>query len=376
MKKLKIITIVGTRPEIIRLSRIISKFENSIFINHILIHTGQNYDFELNKIFFNDLELPSPDYYLSSAGSNATETIGNILIKIDPILESENPDCVFVLGDTNSCLSVLAAKKRRIPIFHLEAGNRCFDQRVPEEVNRKIVDVLSDINLTYSDIAREYLINEGFAPDRIIKVGSPMFEVINHYFPRVSSSSILKKLGLEKGGYFLISIHREENVMNETRFLEFINSLNAIARIYALPIIVSTHPRTRIILERIKPEVNELIRFEKPFGYIDYLSLQSNSKVVLSDSGTISEESSILNFCALNIRDSHERPEAMRKGKVIMTGLKSERILQGLEYLETEDPKVRKLAVIEDYNIPNVSEAVVKIILSYIDYIKRVVWRE
>ncbi|MDE4541336.1 UDP-N-acetylglucosamine 2-epimerase (non-hydrolyzing) [Thermoanaerobacterium sp. R66] len=372
MKKLKVMTVVGTRPEIIRLSAVINKLEESEAIEHILVHTGQNYDYELNEVFFKDFKLKKPDYFLNAATGAAIETIGNILIKIDPILEEVKPDAFLVLGDTNSCLTAIAAKRRHIPIFHMEAGNRCFDQRVPEETNRKIVDHISDINLTYSDIAREYLIREGFPPDRIIKTGSPMFEVLNSRKEDIEKSNVLERLNLEEGQYFVVSAHREENINSEKNFLNLVDSLNTIADVYKLPIIFSTHPRTRKMIESKEIEFNPLISLMKPLGFNDYVKLQINSKAVLSDSGTISEESSILGFKALNIREAHERPEAMEEASVMMVGLEKERILQGLEILETQQKDT--LRRVADYSKPNVSEKVLRIILSYTDYVNRVVW--
>jgi len=377
MKKLKVITVVGTRPEIIRLSCVIQKLDESEAIDHILVHTGQNYDYELNEIFFEDMGLRKPDYFLNAAGKNATETAGQILIKIDPVLEEVAPDAFLVLGDTNSCLCAISAKKRHIPIFHMEAGNRCFDQRVPEESNRKIVDHISDINLTYSDIAREYLLREGLPADRIIKTGSPMFEVLNKHLKAIESSNVLTKLNLEKGKYFVVSSHREENINSEKNFNDLIKSLNLIAEQFKLPIIVSTHPRTRKMIESKQVKVNSLIQLLKPLGFIDYNSLQMNSYAVLSDSGTISEESSILNFRALNIREAHERPEAMEEASVMMVGINSERILQGLTQLQYQKIGLeRNFRQVSDYAMPNVSDKVVRIIISYTDYIKRVVWGE
>ncbi len=372
MKKLKVMTVVGTRPEIIRLSAVINKLEKSEAIEHILVHTGQNYDYELNEVFFQDFKLKKPDYFLNAATGTAVETIGNILVKIDPILEEVKPDAFLVLGDTNSCLCAIAAKRRHIPIFHMEAGNRCFDQRVPEETNRKIVDHTADINLTYSDIAREYLLREGLPADRIIKTGSPMFEVLNSRKYDIEKSDVLQRLGLEKGKYFVISAHREENINSEVNFLDLVESLNAVAEKYKMPIIISTHPRTRKMIEAKGIEFNSLIQTMKPLGFNDYSKLQINSKAVLSDSGTISEESSILGFKALNIRQAHERPEAMEEASVMMVGLKKERILQGLEILETQC--VDTLRQVADYSMPNVSEKVLRIILSYTDYVNRVVW--
>ena len=375
MKKLKVMTVVGTRPEIIRLSRVLSALDASEAVEHIIVHTGQNYDYELNQIFFEDLGLRKPDYFLEAAGKTATETVGNILIKIDPLLEDLKPDAFLVLGDTNSCLCAIPAKKRQIPIFHMEAGNRCFDQRVPEETNRKIVDHTSDINLTYSDIAREYLLREGLPADRIIKTGSPMFEVLNHYLPEIEASDVLTKLNLEKGKFFVVSSHREENINSEKNFMGLIESLNAIADQYKMPIIVSTHPRTRNMIDAKKVEVRPEVQFLKPLGFHDYNALQMHSYAVLSDSGTISEESSILNFRALNIRDAHERPEAMEEASVMMVGLSPERIMQGLVQVQQQKvAKERNFRSVADYSMPNVSEKVVRIILSYVDYVNRVVW--
>lgn len=372
MKKLKVMTVVGTRPEIIRLSAVINKLEESEAIEHILVHTGQNYDYELNEVFFNDFNLKKPDYFLDAATGTAVETVGNILIKIDPIMEEVKPDAVLVLGDTNSCLSAIAAKRRHIPIFHMEAGNRCFDQRVPEETNRKIVDHTADINLTYSDIAREYLLREGLPADRIIKTGSPMFEVINSRKEDIEKSEVIERLELKEGKYFVVSAHREENINSEINFLDLVESLNAVAEKYNMPVIVSTHPRTRKMIETKGIEFNPLVKVMKPLGFNDYVKLQIKAKAVLSDSGTISEESSILGFRALNIRQAHERPEAMEEASVMMVGLKKERILQGLEILETQQKNT--LRHVADYSMPNVSEKVLRIILSYTDYVNRVVW--
>jgi UDP-N-acetyl-L-fucosamine synthase len=372
VKKLRVMTVIGTRPEIIRLSAVINKLEESEAVEHILVHTGQNYDYELNEVFFKDFKLKKPDFFLNAATGTAIETVGNILIKIDPILGEVKPDVFLVLGDTNSCLTAIAAKRRHIPIFHMEAGNRCFDQRVPEETNRKIVDHLSDINLTYSDIAREYLLKEGFPPDRIIKTGSPMFEVINSRKEDIEKSDVLERLDLKEGQYFVVSAHREENIMTEKNFLNLVDSLNTIADKYKLPIIVSTHPRTRKMIETQKIEFNSLISLMKPLGFIDYIKLQLGAKAVLSDSGTISEESSILGFKALNIRQAHERPEALEEAAIMMVGLEKERILQGLKVLENQQKNT--LRRVEDYSMPNVSEKVLRIILSYTDYINRVVW--
>jgi UDP-N-acetylglucosamine 2-epimerase (non-hydrolysing) len=374
---LKVMTVVGTRPEIIRLARVMSALDNSKAIEHIIVHTGQNYDYELNQIFFDDLQIRKPDYFLNAAGATATETIGKILINIDPLLEEVKPDAFLVLGDTNSCLCAIPAKKRHIPIFHMEAGNRCFDQRVPEETNRKIVDHISDINLTYSDIAREYLLREGLSADRIIKTGSPMFEVLNHYLPSIKSSNILKSLQLERNKYFVVSAHREENISSDLNFVDLISSLNLVAEKYGLPIIVSTHPRTRKMIDAKGIVLHKNIQLLKPLGFNDYNALQQHSKAVLSDSGTISEESSILNFPALNIRQAHERPEAMEEASVMMVGLNPERILQGLIQLESQKiGDERTFRKVSDYSMPNVSDKVVRIIISYVDYIKRTVWGE
>ncbi len=377
MKKLKVLTVVGTRPEIIRLACVLKKLDASEAVEHILVHTGQNYDYELNEIFFEDLGLRKPDHFLNAAGKNATATAGQILINIDPVLEQVNPDAFLVLGDTNSCLCAIAAKKRHIPIFHMEAGNRCFDQRVPEETNRKIVDHISDINLTYSSIAREYLLAEGLSPDRVIKTGSPMFEVLNQYLPKVEQSGILKTLKLTKGHYFVVSAHREENISSEKNFFNLVTILNQIAERFNCPIIVSCHPRTRKMIEAKSVQFNPLVQLLKPLGLSDYLALQVNAKAVLSDSGTISEESSILNFRALNIREAHERPEAMEEASVMMVGLNPERVMQGLVQLELQQTgETRNFRPVADYSMPNVSDKVVRIILSYTDYIKRVVWSE
>lgn len=392
--KLKVMTVVGTRPEIIRLSRVLMALDHSEAVEHIIVHTGQNYDYELNEVFFEDLGLRKPDFFLNAAGGNASTTAGKILMNIDPVLEEIQPDAFLVLGDTNSCLCAIAAKKRHIPIFHMEAGNRCFDQRVPEETNRKIVDHTADINLTYSDIAREYLLREGLPADRIIKTGSPMFEVLNHYLPQIKASTVLEQLNLEKGKFFVVSSHREENINNEKNFRGLMTSLNVIAEKYQYPIIVSTHPRTRNMIEKMQIEMRPEIQFLKPLGFHDYNALQMHSYTVLSDSGTISEESSILNFRALNIRQAHERPEAMEEASVMMVGLSPERIMQGLVQVQTQvvgersqlpitnyqlqvtnnqSPNFRQVA---DYSMPNVSEKVVRIIISYTDYIKRTVWSE
>ena len=376
-KKIKIVTVVGTRPEIIRLSSIISRLNESNYIDHYLIHTGQNYDHNLNEIFFEDLEINKPDYYLDAAQGTPTKTIGEILIKIEPILDDLNPDAFLVLGDTNSCLSVISAKKKKIPIFHYESGNRCFDMRVPEEINRKIVDHVSDINLTYSDIAREHLIQEGIKSDRVIKVGSPMYEVIEKHKLKINNSKILNKLKLKEKQFVLVSCHREENIDYDSNFDNLIKSLNKIADIFKIEIIFSTHPRTRKVIEQKKPKLNKLIRLIDPLGFIDYNNLQINSFVVLSDSGTISEESSILNFKAVNIRDTHERPEAMEESSVILTGLNQERIVQAIYSMQDQKTgKERNILPVKDYSVPNVSLKVERIILSYINYVNRVVWQK
>ena len=376
MNKLKVLTVVGTRPEIIRLSRVLIALDKTESIDHILVHTGQNYDYELNEVFFKDLGLRKPDHFLNAAGHNATTTSGQILINIDLVLEEVKPDSFLVLGDTNSCLGAIAAKKRKIPIFHMEAGNRCFDQRVPEETNRKIVDHIADVNLTYSDIAREYLLKEGFPADRIIKTGSPIYEVIQAYQKQIESSDILDRLELTKENYFLVSAHREENI-DSNNFIKLVETLNTIAEVYKIPVIVSTHPRTRNKINKTGAKFNSLVKLMKPLGFHDYNNLQKNSKAVLSDSGTISEESSILNFPALNIRETHERPEAMEEASVMMVGLNTERIMQALKVIEKQKRgEERSLRQVLDYSMPNVSEKVVRIIISYTDYINRVVWQK
>ena len=376
MKKLKVITVVGTRPEIIRLSRIISLLDQHC--DHTLVHTGQNYDYELNQIFFEDLEIKMPDYFLNSAGNNPSQTIGKIIIAFEEILEKIKPDSILILGDTNSCLAVIPAKRRKIPIFHMEAGNRCFDMRVPEEINRKIVDNISDINLTYSSISREYLIREGFPPDRVIKTGSPMWEVLNFYSEKIEQSKIIEKLKIKSKDFFLVSFHREENIESEKNFNKLINSLNAICERYKKSIIVSTHPRTRMKLEKYKGNLNSLIRFLKPLSFSDYNNLQINAIVVLSDSGTISEESSISNFPAINLRETHERPEAMEEAAVILSGLNCNRIINAIEILKNQEygHESRTLDLVEDYSKKNVSEKILRILISYTDYVKRVVWKE
>lgn len=374
---LKVVTVVGTRPEIIRLSRVIAALDQSKAIDHILIHTGQNYDYTLNEIFFKELGIRTPDYFLEAAGKTATETIGNILIKIDPLLDSLQPDAFLVLGDTNSCLCAIPAKKRKIPIFHMEAGNRCFDQRVPEETNRKIVDHIADLNLTYSDIARAYLLREGLPADRVIKTGSPMFEVLSFYSKQIQGSTVLENLSLSKGQYFLVSAHREENISSERNFKNLMDSLNKLAEQYQFPIIVSTHPRTRNKLNEMDLQTHSFIQFLEPLGFIDYNALQKNAFVVLSDSGTISEESSILNFRALNIREAHERPEAMEEASVMMVGLQSESILRGVSEVQSQlVGGERNFNTVSDYSKPNVSSKIVRIILSYTAYINRVVWQK
>ena len=376
MKKLKVMTVVGTRPEIIRLSRVMAALDASPSIEHITVHTGQNYDYELNEVFYEDLGVRKPDHFLNAAAATATATVGQILINIDPLLEEIKPDAFLVLGDTNSCLCAIPAKKRHIPIFHMEAGNRCFDQRVPEETNRRIVDHISDINLTYSDIAREYLLREGLPADRIIKTGSPMLEVISHYMPQIEASDILTRMGLKKEKYFVVSAHREENINNDINFTGLITTLNLIAEKYNFPIIVSTHPRTRKMIDSKGLDLHKSIHLLKPLGFNDYNALQKKAKAVLSDSGTISEESSILNFPALNLRQAHERPEAMEEASVMMVGLNPDRILQGLTELENQQRgNPRSFRNVNDYSMPNVSHKVVRIIISYIDYIKHNVWK-
>lgn len=372
MKKLKVMTVVGTRPEIIRLSAVIKRLESSDAIDHCLVHTGQNYDYELNEVFFKDFQLKKPKYFLESATGSPIGTIGNILIAIEDVLAIEKPDAFLVLGDTNSCLCAIAAKRMQIPIFHMEAGNRCFDQRVPEETNRKIVDHTADINLTYSDIAREYLLREGLPADRVIKTGSPMFEVLNSRKNDIENSKILEELELTKEKYFVVSAHRDENINSERNFLNLVDSLNSVAEKYDFPVIVSTHPRTRKMIENKGITFHKNIKIMKPLGFNDYIALQLNSKATLSDSGTISEESSILGFNALNLREAHERPEAMEEASVMMIGLTKERILQGLEILESQNKST--LRMVSDYSMPNVSEKVLRIIISYTDYVNRKVW--
>ena len=375
MKKMKVMSVVGTRPEIIRLSRVLAKLDEHC--EHILVHTGQNYDFELNQVFFDDLGVRKPDYFLNAAGKNAAETIGQVIIKVDQVLEKVQPEAMLVLGDTNSCLSAIPAKRRKVPIFHMEAGNRCFDQRVPEETNRRIVDHTSDINLTYSTIARDYLLAEGLPADRVIKTGSPMFEVLNHYMPQIDGSDVLARLSLQKGEFFVVSAHREENVDSPKQLAKLAETLNTVAEYYNLPVIVSTHPRTRNRIEIQGLEFHPNIQLLKPLGFHDYNHLQKNAKAVLSDSGTINEESSIMNVPALNLREAHERPEGMEEASVMMVGLDVERVMQALNILESQPTgEERLLRRVEDYSMPNVSDKVVRIIHSYTDYVKRVVWKE
>jgi UDP-N-acetylglucosamine 2-epimerase len=375
MKKLKILTVVGTRPEIIRLSRVLARLDE--YCEHVLLHTGQNYDYELNQIFFDDLGIRKPDYILSTAGKNGAETIGNVIIEVDKVLEELRPEALLVLGDTNSCMAVLPAKRRKIPIFHMEAGNRCFDQRVPEETNRRIVDHTADINLTYSTIARDYLLREGLPPDLIIKTGSPMFEVLTHYRPQIEASDVLRRQDLTENSYFLVSAHREENIESPESFEKLVDVLNSVAEKYSLPVIVTTHPRTQKRIDATGAKFHQLVRLVKPLGFHDYVKLQMSARASLSDSGTINEESSILNFPALNLREVHERPEGMEEAAVIMVGLEVERVLQGLTILASQ-PRgaVRGLRQVEDYSVPNVSDKVLRIILSYTDYVNRVIWKK
>lgn len=375
MKKLKVMTVVGTRPEIIRLSRIIAKLDQ--YCQHVLVHTGQNYSYELNEIFFQDLNIRKPDYFLDVAGKSAAETIGQVIINVDEVLLAVKPDALLVLGDTNSCLSVISAKRRQIPVFHIEAGNRCFDQVVPEEINRRIVDHTADVNLTYSSIAREYLVREGFAPDRIIKIGSPMFEVLSYYKQSFENSDIVQKLGLQAGKYFVVSTHREENIDNDSNLKKLAVILNTVAETYNEVIIVSTHPRTKKRIDGMNISFHSQIRLLKPLSFSDYIKLQISARAVLSDSGTITEESSILNFPALNIREAHERPEGFEEAAVMMTGLEVDRILQGLVILTNQGRgKNRELKIVADYTAPNVSEKVIRIIYSYTDYVNQVVWKK
>ncbi|MDH0646285.1 UDP-N-acetylglucosamine 2-epimerase (non-hydrolyzing) [Pseudomonas sp. GD03858] len=374
MKKLKVVTVVGTRPEIIRLSRVMAALD--LHCDHVLVHTGQNYDYELNEIFFSDLGIRKPDHFLNAAGATGAETIGNVIIAVDRVLAEIAPDALLVLGDTNSCMAVLPAKRRKIPTFHMEAGNRCFDMRVPEEINRRIVDHTADINLTYSTIARDYLLREGLPADRVIKTGSPMFEVLNHYRDGIDASDVLERLGLEPGKFFVVSAHREENVDSDTNFLKLVDVLNTVAERFDLPVIVSTHPRTQKRVTAMGVTFHGNVRLLKPLGFKDYNKLQLEAKAVLSDSGTISEEASILNFPALNIREAHERPEGMEEAAAMMVGLETERVLQGLSILESQARgETRSLRLVEDYSMPNVSDKVVRILHSYTDYVNRVVWK-
>lgn len=375
MKKLKLMTVVGTRPEIIRLSRVMAVCDQ--YFDHILVHTGQNYDYELNEIFFTDLGIRKPDHFLNAAGATGAETIGNVIIAVDKVLEQVQPEALLVLGDTNSCMAVLPAKRRKIPTFHMEAGNRCFDMRVPEEINRRIVDHTADINLTYSTIARDYLLAEGLPADQVIKTGSPMFEVLHHYKAKIEASDVLARLGLKEHQYFIVSAHREENINSDQNFLDLVQMLNAVAGKYQYPVIVSTHPRTRKRIEELNIEFHPLIQLLKPLGFSDYNKLQLSAKATLSDSGTINEESSILNFPALNLRQAHERPEGMEEAAVMMVGLTAERVLQGLEILDHQPRgEVRSLRLVADYSMPNVGEKVARIVLSYTDYVNRVVWKK
>jgi UDP-N-acetylglucosamine 2-epimerase (non-hydrolysing) len=377
MKKLKVISVVGTRPEIIRLSRVLAELD--IHCDHVVVHTGQNYDYELNQVFFDDLGVRKPNYFLNSAegSADAANTIGNLITAVDGVLAHEQPEAMLVLGDTNSCLSVIPAKRRKIPIFHMEAGNRCFDQRVPEETNRRIVDHTSDINLTYSTIARDYLLREGFPPDQIIKTGSPMFEVLNHYLPQIKASDAVARLGLATHKYFVVSAHREENIESDKSFTKLVSILNAVAEDHGLPVVVSTHPRTQKRVDVTGVKFHSLVRLMKPLGFHDYVNLQMNAKAVLSDSGTINEESSILNFPALNLREAHERPEGMEEASVMMVGLEVERVRQGLEIISRQARgNERDLRLVSDYSMPNVSAKVVRIIHSYTDYVNRVVWKK
>ncbi len=375
MKKLKLMTVVGTRPEIIRLSRVMQACDK--YFDHIIVHTGQNYDYELNEIFFTDLGIRKPDHFLNAAGTTGAETIGNVIIGVDKVLEEVQPEALLVLGDTNSCMAVIPAKRRKIPTFHMEAGNRCFDMRVPEEINRRIVDHTADVNLTYSTIARDYLLAEGLPADLVIKTGSPMFEVLNHYKAKIEASDILETLGLTEQQYFIVSAHREENINSDQNFLDLVDMLNAVAEKYQFPVIVSTHPRTRNRIEALNIEFHPLVQLLKPLGFSDYNKLQLSAKAALSDSGTINEESSILNFPALNLRQAHERPEGMEEAAVMMVGLTAERVLQALEIMESQSRgNERLLRLVSDYSMPNVSEKVVRIILSYTDYVNRIVWKK
>ena len=375
MKKMRVATVVGTRPEIIRLARVMAALDK--YCDHVLIHTGQNYDYELNQIFFDDLGIRKPDYFLNAAGATGAETIGNVIIAVDRVLAEVQPEALLVLGDTNSCMAVIPAKRRKIPTFHMEAGNRCFDMRVPEEINRRIVDHTADINLTYSTIARDYLLREGLSPDQVIKTGSPMYEVLNHYLAKIKQSDVLARLELEAGKFFVVSVHREENVDSDKNFLRLVETLNTVAETYGYPVIVSTHPRTQKRVDALKVVFHPQVQLLKPLGFTDYNKLQLSAKAVLSDSGTINEESSILNFPALNLREAHERPEGMEEAAVMMTGLGAERVLQSLQVLEHQSRgEERSLRLVADYSMPNVSEKVVRIIHSYTDYVNRVVWKK
>jgi len=372
---MKIMTVIGTRPEIIRLSRVMAVLDR--YMDQVIVHTGQNYDYELNQVFFEDLELRKPDYFLEAAGRTACGTVGQVIARVDEALEKERPDALLVLGDTNSCLAAYPAKRRKVPVFHMEAGNRCFDQRVPEEINRKIIDHISDINMPYSSIAREYLLREGFPPDRVIKTGSPMYEVLHYYMPKIQGSEIVGRLNLKGGEYVLVSCHREENVDSDANFRGLIAILGGLGREYGQRVIVTTHPRTRKRIEAEKISLEQLVELHKPFGFTDYVNLQLHARAVLSDSGTITEESSILNFPALNIREAHERPEGMEEGAVMMVGLSWERVQEGLGILTGQKRGAeRNLRVVSDYQMPNVSEKVARIILSYTDYVNRVVWQD
>ena len=375
MKKLKILTVIGTRPEIIRLSRVMAKLDEHC--DHVIVHTGQNYDYELNQIFFDDLGIRKPDHFLNAAGASGAETIGKVIISVDGVLAQENPDAMLVLGDTNSCMSVIPAKRRKIPTFHMEAGNRCFDMRVPEEINRRIVDHTADINLTYSSIAREYLLREGLPPDMVIKTGSPMNEVLNYYRPGIEASDVLVRLGLEVEQFFVVSAHREENIDSDKNFGKLVSVLNSIAETYKLPVIVSTHPRTQKRVDTVGATFNPLVRLLKPMGFKDYNKLQLTARAVLSDSGTINEESSILNIPALNLREAHERPEGMEEAAVMMVGLEVDRVMQALAILDSQPRgQERLLRQVSDYSMPNVSDKVVRIIHSYTDYVNRVIWKK
>ena len=377
MKKLKVLSVVGTRPEIIRLSRVLAALDR--YCDHVLVHTGQNYDYELNQVFFDDLGVRKPDYFLNSAegSSGAANTIGNLITAVDGVLAQVQPEAMLVLGDTNSCLSVIPAKRRKVPIFHMEAGNRCFDQRVPEETNRRIVDHTADINLTYSTIARDYLLREGLPPDQVIKTGSPMYEVLHHYLPQIQASNVLARLELKEGEYFVVSAHREENIESDQSFSKLVAVLNALAEDYQLPVIVSTHPRTQKRVDATTTKFHPLVRLLKPLGFHDYVNLQMRARAVLSDSGTINEESSILNFPALNVREAHERPEGMEEAAVMMVGLEVERVRQGLAILQSQPRGAeRGLRLVADYSMPNVSDKVVRILHSYTDYVNRVVWKK